>query len=416
MGVATSVMLPKAPCPPVVAAASGVGDGRSARRALALATAAYVLGMTAHTTFIFYLAPVALRAADAAGRDAWVFSGTAVATMLAVLPAGRLSDVHPRRRMLRVGMGLLALSYVPLLGPPSLSGVLLATGLTGTGLAFLFVSFTSYVADLLTHAEASSAYGVSGALAILASAAGPFLASLVFRAAPDPVDAIHVNAALFGAGALVGLALTFALPSARATAGPGETADAWQGDARAAAPFVLLYVLMGAGYGMMLPYFAVYFLDDVRLAPETWGLLLAASTVAGALGSVAAGRMGRGRPHLTVVGSQLLHALACLAFLAPLSGLVLGVVYVVRNLFATSVAPVANALLMARARPAARGRAQAYASLAWNLGWAGGAAVGGVLLGRLGGALFPFAALLGLAGAGLAALALRRAPSATAPA
>ena len=387
-----------------MAATAPAGETKG-RRALHLATAAYVLGMTAHTTFVFYLAPVALRAAEVSGRDAWVFAGTAVATMLAVLPAGRLSDAYPRRRMLRLGLGLLALSYVPLLGAPTLFGILLSTGLTGTGLAFLFVTFTSYVADLLSRADVSSAYGVSGALAILASAVGPFLASLVFRAAPTELVAIQLNAALFGAGALVGVLLTFGLPTARIP----QARDDVQRDARAAMPFVLLYVLMGAGYGMTLPYFAVYFLDHLHVRADTWGLLLAGSTLAGALGSIAAGRLGRGRPYLTVLGSQAVHAVASLAFALPLGALVLGAAYVGRNLFATSVAPVANALLMGRARPEGRARAQAFASLAWNVGWAAGAAAGGVLLARVGGLLFPLGALLGVAGALVGVLLLRRA-------
>lgn len=378
------------------------------RRALRLATAAYVLGMTAHTTFIFYLAPVSLRVAGVEGRDAWVFAGTAVATMLAVLPAGRLADRLPRRRMLRVGLGLLALSYLPLLAPPAFGTVLLSTAFSGCGLAFLFVSFNSYVADLLAQAETSGAFGLSGALAILASAIGPFLASLVFGVAPDERTALAANAVLFGAGALAGVLLTFTMPSAR-VASALEQERTTRGDLATVAPFVLLYVLMGAGYGMMLPYFAVFFLDHVRLAPATWGALLAAATVSGAAGSYLAGRFGRARPLAVMAGTQTLHAAASLAFLLPLGAPLLGFAYVARNLFATGLAPVASSVLMGRARPEARARAQAYVSLAWNVGWAAGAAAGGLLLARLGGAAFPLAALLGVAGAVLALPLLRRA-------
>lgn len=402
----------------VVAAAPQRREARATRRAFALATAAYVLGMTAHTTFIFYLAPVGLRAGGVLGHDAWVFSGTAIATMLAVLPAGRLADAYPRRRILRVGLALLGLAYAPLLLDPTLPLVLLATALTGTGLAFLFVSFTSYVADLLARGETSGAYGLSGALAILASALGPFVASLVFRAAPGELAALKANALLFGAAGLAGMLLTLALPQApRVVTGPAAAGagGAGRGAWRAAWPFVVLYVLMGAGYGMMLPYFAVYFLDVVGIGSETWGLLLAAATVAGAAGSVVGGRVGRRDPHRTMLGSQALHAAASVAFALPLGPVVLGAAYVARNLFATSVAPIANALLMGRSEPAARGLSQGYASLAWNLGWAAGAAAGGVLLARLGGLAFPLAALLGVAGASAAVLTLRRTPAPSPP-
>lgn len=391
------------------------------RRAFALATAAYVLGMTAHTTFIFYLAPVALRAGEVAGRDAWVFSGTALATVLAVLPAGRLADAWPRRRVLRIGMALLALSYAPLLVDPTLGGILLATALTGTGLAFLFVSFTSYVADLLAQSEASGAFGLSGALAILASALGPFAASLVFRVMPDDLVAIKANALLFGLAAALGALVTLLLPRAprtranATTLAPPDASAPGREALRAALPIGVLYVLMGAGYGMMLPYYAVYFLDHVRLGSEEWGYLLAAATVAGALGSIVAGRLGRRAPHATMLGTQGAHVALNLAFAFPLAGWLLGAAYVARNLPATGVAPIANALLMGRAGAGTRGRAQAYASLAWNVGWTLGAAAGGILLARLGGLLFPLAALMGLAGTLLAVLQLRRARSPAPP-
>lgn len=378
------------------------------RRALRRATAAYVLGTSAHATFIFYLAPIALRSAGLGGLDAWIFSGIAVAMGVAVFPAGWLADRHPRRKVLRAGLAFLGVSYAPLLLPVTFMGVLFATALNGVGLALLFVSFNAYVADLLARSKVSVAFGATGALAILASAAGPFLAALAFRLAPSEAVALRADAALFGLGTVAGIALTFFLPAARAgrpEAGDGASLG-WRGDARIVAPMSLLYLLMGTGYGLTLPYFAVYFLDHLRVAPEAWGVFLGAATIAGAAGSFLGGRLGAGRPGLVALVGQAFHTLVSLLFLLPLAAPVLGAVYVGRHLLSTGVAPIVNAQL-SRVRPEARARAQGVASVTWNAGWACGAAAGGVLLARLDGALFPLGAGLALAGVAAGFMALR---------
>lgn len=380
------------------------------RRALVRSTAAYVLGTIAHATFIFYLAPIALRTAGLGGYDAWVFSGVALAMALGVLPAGALADRHPRRKILRGGLALLALSYAPLLVPVTLAGVLVATALSGLGLALLFVSFNAYVGDLLARAEVSAAFGTTSALAILASAAGPFLAAAPFRFAASDAAALRFDAALFGLLALAATALTFSLPAARlpAESDEREAAKGWRGDARIVGPMAALYLLMGVGYGMTLPYFAVFFLDHLALPPGAWGVVLGLATLAGAAGSYLAGRLGHDRPATVAVGTQALHAVASTAFLLPLAAPALAAAYVGRHFLSTGVAPVVNATL-ARVRPASRARAQGFASLAWNAGWAAGAAAGGVILARSGGAVFPLGATLALVGVAAGFVLLRRA-------
>lgn len=391
-------------------------DAAAARRALVRATAAYVLGWSAHTTFLFHLAPIALRLAGAAERDPWVFAGTAVASTLAALPVGWLADRVPRRRVLRAGLLLLAASYVPLVAlPPSLAGTLAATLLTGTGLSAIFVSFNSYVADLLSSERTGRAYGTTGALSVLAAALGPFVAAGVFALAGAPPVALRVAALLFLAGALAGAALTFRLPAARAGSDSAPAAADAKGVLRADGgtilPVVLVYVVQGAGYGATVPYFAVFFLDHVRLDAAAWGVVLGAGTVASALGSLAAGRLSaRLPPEWLTVAPQAALLAATLAFLWPLPALALAAAFVARHLFATTVAPTLSMVLMSRVRPAHRARSQAWASLGWNVGWASGASVGGALLARLDGGLFPAGAALGLAGvaAGMALLRGRR--------
>lgn len=369
-----------------------------ARRHLLAATAANTLGMTAHMTYMYYLAPIALRAGGIAG-DAVIFSLVAVAMGIAVVPAGRLADRVPRRYVLRAGLALLGAAYVGVALPPSLAAVVAGTLASGVGLAFLFVSFQSYVADLLAQEHRAAAYGRAGAYAVLASAAGPALAALVLRLSANDVAGLRVNAALFALSTLAAIALTLTLPSVRAEQHPASERGRWQDAASVATPIAVLYVFMGAGYGMTAPYFTVYFLDHVQLAKDAWGYLLAAGTVASALGSMAAGELGRSADARRVAVLGMLGLLlASLVFLFPVGLVPLALGFLARSLFSTTVAPGMSATIMARAKLARRAETQAYGSAAWNVGWAIGGAAGGSLLAALGGALFPLGAAVALAG------------------
>ena len=380
-----------------------------ARKHLLVATIANTLGITAHMTYMYYLAPIALRAGGLAG-DAIIFSLVAVAMGVAVVPAGRLADSIPRRHVLRIGLALLAAAYVGVALPPALWAIAAGTVASGVGLAFLFVSFQSYVADILAAEQRGVAYGRAGAYAVLASAAGPFLAALVFRATSSDLTGLRINAGIFALGGVAAIVLTMTLPSVRAPAHAPAERGRWTEAAKAAAPIAVLYVFMGAGYGMTAPYFTVYFLDHAGLAKDMWGYLLAAGTVASALGSLAAGELTRSADARRIAVLGMLGMLAAsLVFLFPLGIAWLAVGFLGRSLFSTTVAPGMNAAMMSRARLARRAETQAYGSLAWNVGWATGGAAGGALLVAFGGALFPLGAGLALVGVAIGVTMLRRA-------
>lgn len=381
----------------------------SPRRALLLATGAYVVGQSAHTTFMYYLVPLALRAGGILGKDAYFFAGTAVAMGALVVPAGRLADRVPRRRVLRAGLILLGLAYAALLPAPSVLAIMAGTALTGAGLALLFVSFTSYVADLLASSERGAAYGRTSALSILAGASGPFLAALVVGQVGDGLPGIRACALLFGAMTLAAVALTWGLPSARAKPRVGPRV---RPDRRAILPIMALYLLMGVGYGMTLPYFAVYFLDHARFTAVSWGYLLAFGTAVSAAGSFVAGRLAaRVRPALIAVGGQVGLLGASLLFVLPLPAAAQAGAYLARSSFAATTSPVVSTVLMERVAEDVRAESTGYSSLAWNVGWVVGASAGSVFLASVSGAVFPLGALLAVAGVVVGVRLLRPAGS-----
>lgn len=370
------------------------------RRAVGLATIAYVAGLATHMTFSYYLAPLALRAIGVRDHDAWVFAGLAIAMMLTVLPAGRLADRIPRRHVLAAGLALQALVMVPLLlTPPTLAGILAGTLLTGVGLGLMVVSFNSYLADLLAARDVVPTFGLTAALSIVGSALGPLLAALVLRAAPP--DALRFAAAPFVVFSIAGTVLALRSPTARG-AHP-ETAPARPPERRPArrvvVPVMVLYVVLGAGYGMTAPYFTVYFLDTLHVAESAWGIALAVGTALSALGAYAFAKLAaQGAGAFVILGTQVVLALACTLFLFPLGALALAGAYLVRSAASNGIGPVMNARLAHAVDARSRAQAQALGSLAWNAGWAVGGAAGGTLLAALGGGAFAFGGALGLAG------------------
>lgn len=379
--------------------------GRAVRRPLLAATAAYVVGQSAHVTFMYDLVPLALRAGGLAGREAWLFSGVAVAMGLTVVPAGWLADRVPRRRVLRAGVALLALAYAALLVPASMGALLAGTAASGIGLGLLFVSFQSYVADLLVGPERGAAYGKSAAFGVLAGAAGPFLASLVYGRMGGGVAGVHAAAALFAVITAAALALTWGLPTAPRR--PVARADA-RVDLRAISPVMVLYLLVGAGYGMTNPYFAVYFLDHVGIGGEAWGYALAAGTALGAAGSWLAGQGAQRRGITVALVGQSGVLLASASMLLPLGTAALLAGYLVRSLALSTNAPVVSVTLMERVGESTRAQAHGWSSLAWNAGWAVGGAVGGMALAGLGVASFLVGAAVSFLGVALGTWLLRQ--------
>lgn len=384
---------------------------RTPRATLVVATLAYVLGITAQNTYLFFVAPIAIAQRGASSWGPLVFAGSALATMLAVVPAGKLADRHPRRRVMRAGLTLLGLAYVPVLLDTGggARGEVIASLLSGTGLALLTVSFNSYVADLLAASDMSSAYGRAGAVAILGSASGPFVGALVFHLAPKPSLGLLACCVLFALVGFAGALLSLALPT-QARLVPDDIMA--QGTTARRSPVLAVsffYVFVGASFGLTMPYFAQYFLGPLALSAEAWGYLLAAGTVASASAFLVAGATGRRFSASPILlGGQALGALVALAFLFPVAAPVLGAAYVARTFVVNGFSPLVNALLMSRVSPSGRGVAQGWASFAWNAGWAAGALVGGSLLARWGGGTFVAGGALGLLGALVGVTLLRK--------
>lgn len=370
------------------------------KAALRFALSAYLLTVIAQTTFIYFLAPLALHRGDMIVAATLVFAVSAGATILAVVPAGRYCDHRPRRDGLRLGFLLIGVGYIAfVVAPLAVPNLLVTAGLVGAGLGVSVISFNSYIADLMAEEGRRRAYGRSGAASVLASAIGPLVAAAVVALLPDPATDLRVAGLLVLGGQFVAFLLTMPLHPVRTHETPAAFNPNPPGESALKAIFVL-NLLTGLGIGMTAPYYAVHFLSGLGVPGSQWGYILAAATVAGAAGIFVAGRVvDLLNARSVVIGGQGLHLLATLAFLAPGPTLLLASAYMARTMFANAVSPVTNTVLMSRTAAAVRGRSMGWTSLALNVGWGVGTVVGGLLYPSLGGRLFPLGAAFAVLGA-----------------
>jgi MFS family permease len=196
----------------------------------------------------------------------------------------------------------------------------------------------------------------------------PPVAELAASAAPSPVVAVRAGDSVARAGGLLALPRTFWL--------------LWSG---------MLVNRLGGSVFFLLP---VYFTHERHLRPELAGLVLslyaAGGMFAGPVGGALADRIGR-RPTLLLgtacAGALMLalggaRAIGVIIALAPLLGF-----------FTDICRPAMQAAVADVVAPAQRARAYGLLYWAINLGFAGAAALGGVLAERSFGLLFVIDAL-----------------------
>ncbi|HVL47932.1 MAG TPA: MFS transporter [Candidatus Thermoplasmatota archaeon] len=381
---------------------------------LVTATAAYVLGLAAQSTLLFFLVPAATRAVGGSDLDGAAFVLTALASAVVSVPAGRLADRTARRPVMRAGHLAVFLGLALLALAPSHGAILAATVLGGAGVGAFHVAFMSYVADVvIARGEKNrlpAAYGATGALAIAACALAPFGAAGLVGTATDPVAGVRIVAGALAAAALAAALLTCLLPTARLTG------SARRGPLAGSAPHALLFAAVGFPMGAIGAWSGPHLLDGHGASAAVWGLVLGVATAASAPGSVVAGRLARiASPRAVLVASNAATAVS-VALFGLAGGLAeAAVLLVARHFLAAIAGPAMNALVADSGAETERAGAIGAAAASWHLAWAGGALAGGLLMPVFGGAVFVASAII-LAGGTWAAVARLPAAAGGAPA
>ncbi|WP_327270850.1 MFS transporter [Streptomyces sp. NBC_01224] len=109
----------------------------------------------------------------------WVADSYALAVAAALLGAGRLADLHGRRRMYAGGLIVFALASVACALSPGMAVLIAARIVQGLGAAAMFTTTLSLISTLYSGRRLALAFGTWAAVAASASALGPILGGLL---------------------------------------------------------------------------------------------------------------------------------------------------------------------------------------------------------------------------------------------
>jgi MFS family permease len=308
---------------------------------------------------------------------------------LAALPAGALAHRWGRRRVMVLGAALDGVAGVVralTLDPAWIVG---STLMYGVASSMIVIPTAPYLTEHSAGRERTHLFSFYFAATLMAGVAGNLLGGqfpwLLERWAVSPAQAYRVTLVL--AGVLAGAA---ALPLL-GLRGLSEVAHAprLSHEERAARrhllPIGLNAFLIGAGAGLVIPFFNLYFANRFACSSAQigWFFSVAQMTTALAalLGPAVSRRFGKLR---TAVAAELLS----LPFLVTLGAEKhLGVAVVAFWLRATLMqasSPLQNAFVMEALPAALRARASSITNTVWNVGWAASASASGWMMQHLG--------------------------------
>src|SRR5690625_1495318 len=160
-----------------------VTGGVSARRWQAFAVCLAAGFMTLLDVSIVNVALPSIESAlhASSSQVQWIVAGYTLAFGLVLVPAGRLGDLHGRRVMFLVGLGVFVLTSA--LCGAALSGTWLVIGrvLQGVAAGMLNPQVIAMIQELFSGAERARAFGMYGACVGISTAVGPLLGGVLIE-------------------------------------------------------------------------------------------------------------------------------------------------------------------------------------------------------------------------------------------
>ena len=342
---------------------------------------------------------------DFVGR---VVSMMGVGMALMALPAGFLADRFGRRACLVAGGSLTALSL--LVRALTLTpGLLMASTLTlGTAQALLTISASPFMSENSLEFERTHLFSMHFVVVLLGGIAGNLSGGQLPALFRDRVALFDGSPLLAYRGALVVGAVASALSAwpllALRESRPERHADRPRVRARDHAPLLgklaLNFALVGAGAGLIMPFFNLYFarrfLADARQIGLYFSVAQLLTAVATLTGPLLARRFGK-LPAVTILQLASLPFLVTLGFERTLAFAV--VAFWMRSVLMQMSSPLLNSFAMDTLPPELRARANGIDNMCWYAGWAMSSALAGWVISRFGYA-YPYyftAALYGVA-------------------
>lgn len=350
--------------------------------------------------------PVLPRFAEELGAQIWliglIVGASTITGVFVKFPAGTLSDVLGRRRMLLLGALFFAVPpflYVLVNNPYALLGLRFVHGMAT---AIFSPVASAAVADLFQK-ERGERLGWFASANEMGSAFGPLIGGLILAFAPsDGLFRFHLTYLVAGVIGSVTLVLAFRLPigvsSPTPIPAPGETrsrSGRWtqfvRGAGEVASNRGILIAssaesAMFLGVGALLGFLPLYARNVLKIGDAYLGILIWVPLVMAMAGKPLAGRISDriGRKRVIVAGLSLCAVTLPLIPITPsLAGLIAeGALF---GLGMAIVTPSTNALVADLCKAGHYGAAMGVFGTIWDIGEASGPILAGVLIAAFGG-------------------------------
>ncbi len=321
---------------------------------------------------------------------------------VASVPMGWLADATSRRTTYLVGIGFVISGLGLVTVAETVIPIFLACLISGVGSGAIMVSVQPFLQENSRKRQRpylfSLNFSVTLVMNIFAGLLAGWLPGAVSRMYPG-----HLQPVLQGLkGAMsvgIGFLILAALPARRLpssekrtqerpapSAGPGSVAvEKAPVPLRVIAKFVIPTAFIGAGAGMIVPYFNLYFRDWVGASIAQIGYVFALGQLATAIGGISSPWLSRrvGLANGVVLTEGL--SLPFMLLMAWTHDLYLCTTcFLFRGALMNMGTPMRQELLMETIHPAYRARASAAESVGWNLTWAASMFFSGSLIRTMG--------------------------------
>ena len=314
----------------------------------------------------------------------------ALAMSLLALPAGLACDRIGRKKSLLLS-GFLVSAFVLIRATTLKEHLLLtASALSGFAAAFAAVTTAPFLMENSTPEERTHLFSVNFSALLIAGVIGNALGGKlpdVFRYFQTDLTRLQsyrmtlVTSALFSFASLIPL---FLVREGKEEARGEQPKASWREkeDLVTVGKFSLNNLLIGAGAGLVIPFFNLYFAKRFGATSTQIGLYFSGSQIITAaavlLGPIAAKRFGKLK---TIVYAQIFS----LPFLVLLGGLERYLAFAVlafwlRACLMNMSGPLASAMSMEMIPENKRATAASIMNMSWNLSWAGTTALSGHLM------------------------------------
>ena len=157
------------------AAAPAMGSGTVKRAALLIAVLASFLTPFMVSSINIAIPAISRDFSMSAVAMSWVATAYLLSTAVFLLPFGRLADIHGRKKMFTLGIGIYTLAALLLVFSPSAAVLIALRAMQGFGSAMIFGTGMAIVISVYPASERGRVLGINVAAVYIGLSLGPFL-------------------------------------------------------------------------------------------------------------------------------------------------------------------------------------------------------------------------------------------------